>query len=262
MSFNILDPQWTGLSGLHIYCATPLEMVIFTLIPETPQISASGGMLIGTPVGQKYPMVVCYTPESTNLSPPLLIPSYFPKSVFGKLGPSSASTFHQRLQVREGHTCAVSGNRGAVVASHLIPRRIGTEGVQTVVERLDSITMHGTTAIPGVQPLHGYSVTLQVRAGTYPLPPSGVFNWHYLQCVISMFGTQEYKTISDIWFYIFPFQTALDSSGSESGGNFPPSHPIGHLAHQMESDLAIEHDKQVLEWASGVPSASGVSDHT
>ena len=34
-------------------------------------------------------------------------------------------------------------------------------------------------------PLHGYSVTLSVKAGDVPLPPQGVFDWHYIQCVIT-----------------------------------------------------------------------------
>ncbi|KAH9176521.1 hypothetical protein EDB89DRAFT_1902852 [Lactarius sanguifluus] len=254
--------------------------------PETPQIS--GGMSIGTPVGQKYPMVVHYTPKFMNLSPPLPIPSHFPESVFGKLGQSlprdqdhlilahSASnsksmrvTLVQSLVIEElllHHTLS----QGVLTQKVFKPLWNGSllnpwKSINFIpvlgfffsaewiilwtISKLDSITTRGTTAIPG-QPLHGYSVTLQVHAGVHPLPPC-------------MFGTQEYKTVSNIWFYIFPFRTALDPSGSESGGDSSPSYPIGHyLAHQMESNLAIEHDKQVLEWASGVPSASGVSDHT
>jgi hypothetical protein len=49
-------------------------------------------------------------------------------------------------------------------------------------------------------PLHGFQVALSVRAGVHPLPPPGVFNWHYLQCVIKRFGTLQYRNIPDIIF--------------------------------------------------------------
>jgi hypothetical protein len=42
-------------------------------------------------------------------------------------------------------------------------------------------------------PLHGHSAALLVHAGDQPLPLPGVFNWHYLQCVIHRFNTQQYK---------------------------------------------------------------------
>ncbi|KAH9996768.1 hypothetical protein BJV77DRAFT_1085320 [Russula vinacea] len=37
---------------------------------------------------------------------------------------------------------------------------------------------------PELPELHGYQVTLSVHAGNHCLPPPGVFNWHYLQCII------------------------------------------------------------------------------
>ncbi|KAH9176534.1 hypothetical protein EDB89DRAFT_74370 [Lactarius sanguifluus] len=121
-------------------------------------------------------------------------------------------------------------------------------------------SVHGTSSATGDSLLHGYSATLQVHAGEHHLPPPGVFNWHYLQCVIKKFGTPEYMTVSDIRFFIHPFRTASDTSESESGddSSTKPPHPPNPLAHQMESHWALERKKEVLEWASGVPSASGI----
>ena len=64
-------------------------------------------------------------------------------------------------------------------------------------------------------PLHGYSVTLSVKAGDVHLPPQGVFDWHYIQCVITRFGTRSYKGFLDINFFVYPFKTASDDSDEE-----------------------------------------------
>jgi hypothetical protein len=39
-------------------------------------------------------------------------------------------------------------------------------------------------------PLHGYSVTLSDHVSGEPLPPQGVFDWHYMRCAISHFAMQ------------------------------------------------------------------------
>jgi hypothetical protein len=37
-------------------------------------------------------------------------------------------------------------------------------------------------------PLHGHSVTLSDHVSGEPLPPQGVFDWHYMRCAISHFA--------------------------------------------------------------------------
>ena len=69
---------------------------------------------------------------------------------------------------------------------------------------------------PELPELHGYQVTLSVHAGNHCLPPPGVFNWHYLQCIIKQFGTPEYKSLPDIRFFIYPFRTASDNLDDEA----------------------------------------------
>ena len=46
---------------------------------------------------------------------------------------SSALTFRQQIEIREDGRCAVTRLRQQLVASHLIPKRMGTEGVKSVV---------------------------------------------------------------------------------------------------------------------------------
>ena len=55
--------------------------------------------------------------------------------------------------------------------------------------------------INGIQSLHGTLSTIRT-GGRYlkdiPPPPIGVFQWHYLQCVLRIFGTFEYRTFPNI----------------------------------------------------------------
>lgn len=55
-------------------------------------------------------------------------------------------------------------------------------------------------------------------------------------------------------------RTASDTSESGGSGDSStkPSHPSHPLARWMESHWALEREKDVLEWASGVPTASGM----
>ena len=46
---------------------------------------------------------------------------------------SSSSTFRRHIEIREGGRCAASNLRQVLIATHLIPKRIGTEGVRSVV---------------------------------------------------------------------------------------------------------------------------------
>ncbi len=125
------------------------------------------------------------------------------------------------------------------------------------------VSLLGTTSpmFQHLPPLHNYSVTLLVHAGDQPLPPPGVFNWHYLQCVIHRFGTPQYKGLPDIKFFVYPFRTASDSLDSEGSGDFDvnPPYPSYHFdqywARQSESHRALERHNEVQQWASGVPSS-------
>jgi hypothetical protein len=114
----------------------------------------------------------------------------------------------------------------------------------------------------GTPQLHGWSATLSIHAGNHPLPPPGVFNWHYLQCVILCFGTQQYRDIVNIYFSVLPFKTASDED-DESDGSFDdmnPPYPSYHFDRflQRRSDhiQALEHHNEILQWASSIPSGN------
>jgi len=59
-------------------------------------------------------------------------------------------------------------------------------------------------ALDATPNLHLYAVTLVAHNTVAPLPPPGAFNWHYLQCVIEVFGTQSTRIslISNILFIL------------------------------------------------------------
>jgi len=188
---------------------------------------------------------------------------------------SNALTFRQQIEIREDGRCAVTRLRQQLVASHLIPKRMGTEGVKSVVadfvgeqethyahkfHEMIGILLIGTLDVEvdrymldffhvavsneyiystillltestkgdtyalhhfdttqnlnflgydfdvqpfsdlSLPPLHLHQVTLSSHGGNVILPPNGVFNWHYLQCVAKQFATSEYKSIiSKLW---------------------------------------------------------------
>ena len=105
-----------------------------------------------------------------------------------------------------------------------------------------------------------FPVTLSVHAGDYPLPPKGIFDWHYLQCVLRRFGTDQYKGLPNIAFFVYPFKTADDESGDEfeDDANDEPPYPSYRLdrfmAQQWEKHQEQEHFKEVAQWASEVAS--------
>ena len=53
----------------------------------------------------------------------------------GSVSVSNSTTFRRRLSQRDGGGCAVTTNQASVIASHLIPRRIGSDSAKDIVER-------------------------------------------------------------------------------------------------------------------------------
>ena len=63
-----------------------------------------------------------------------------------------------------------------------------------------------------VPALHMSPVSLSAhpsRRNIIPLPPTGVFDWHYLQCVMLRFATDQYRQLRDITFFTYPFTKPL-----------------------------------------------------
>jgi len=230
----------------------------------------------------------------------------------GSQSQGNSSSFRDSLSDRDG-PCVVNGV-GPTIASHLVPRRVGSDGVTEIMEHFvgatetsgvydpqlginlsmaldywvdlyrvgfyhtvnNTYTLHnfvqnvpnmlrtGTPPVdwlPNAPQLHGHSVTLSIHTGNHPLPPPGVFNWHYMQCVILCFGTPQYKGFHNIHFFVCPFKTASDDADDGSDGGFDdmnPPYPSYHfdqfLQHQSDHFQALECRNDVLQWASGIPS--------
>jgi hypothetical protein len=120
-----------------------------------------------------------------------------------------------------------------------------------------------TLANHPVSSLHLRSVTLSVHDGTTSLPSKGTFDWHYMQCVIKVFGTSEYKNHPDIKFFIHPFKTDSDDSDSEyPDDQTEPPYPSywfdQRLAELGRRQIVRERDEKVAQWSLNVPSGSGI----
>ena len=63
--------------------------------------------------------------------------------------------------------------------------------------------------------LHGHQIALSSHDPLLALPPVGVFNWHYIQCVLKKFTTPEYREISNITHFAFPFRTFDDDDDDD-----------------------------------------------
>jgi hypothetical protein len=252
----------------------------------------------------------------------------------GSQSQSNSSSLRRLLADRDA-SCVVTQD-SPFVASHLIPRRLGSDGVRDVMERFvgpaeadrvhlydtqigvslcsnldrwvdtfqagfyhvtvsfllylfivllilahaaqnNTYTLHnfianqpdmpilgqGMLAFPDLRAisplLHGFSVTLSVHAGNEPLPPPGVFNWHYLQCVVRRFATNEYRAFFNIYFYVYSFRTAsdLDDESTSDFDDMSPPYPSYHfdkfLRQQSDQIRALERHREVLQWTSGIP---------
>ena len=121
------------------------------------------------------------------------------------------------------------------------------------------------TAVPGITSipiLHMYSATLSVHGGNDPLPPKGIFDWHYLQCVLLRFGTSDYKHLPNITFSVYPFKTADDESEEDFENDIydsdEPPYPSYHLdrfmRQQWEKYREQERFKAIAKWSSEVTS--------
>ena len=103
-------------------------------------------------------------------------------------------------------------------------------------------------------------MTLSVHGGTEPLPPTGVFDWHYLQCVFKRFATSEYKSIPNIYFHDYPFKIASDDSDDsfdfEDNDEIEPPYPTYRfdrfMAEQGRKQMINERNQEVALWSAGV----------
>ena len=101
-------------------------------------------------------------------------------------------------------------------------------------------------------PLHCHLVTLTVHQGDVDLPSPGVFNWHYLQCVIHQFGTPQFQGFYNIRYFEFPYRTAGNDSDEDSDFNdtSPTSSP--YPSYHLGQYGAQGQQKEILQWVAGI----------
>jgi hypothetical protein len=112
--------------------------------------------------------------------------------------------------------------------------------------------------------LHNCAITLSTTGGQHYLPPSGAFDWHYMQCVIKRFGTEAYKAIPNVSFYELPFRTEDDDDDDiyeHDAGEPPyPSYRFDYFMSQQAERQALEERRDAIAgWVLTVPSGLHVS---
>ncbi|KAF9508913.1 hypothetical protein BS47DRAFT_1384578 [Hydnum rufescens UP504] len=151
----------------------------------------------------------------------------FPRSVTTATSRNQAMPFRTTLLERH-QKCIITGEEDplSLVASHLIPRRLGDAGVQSVFGRFtDGFLELWTCLLISLRTLmvvdyeHGFGITLISHNPALELPPVGVFNWHYIQCVLAKFATADYQAVANIFHFALPFRTR-DDDDDESDRDF------------------------------------------
>ena len=97
-------------------------------------------------------------------------------------------------------------------------------------------TLHGHQIKPP-QPQHPHN------------PPPGLFQWHYLQCVIKKFAHTNYTELQNIAYYELPLQV----EDNDDCDVWWPSAALDHgRAQQMEDKKSEEHKRDIVKWANAV----------
>ncbi|KAJ3502954.1 hypothetical protein NLJ89_g8654 [Agrocybe chaxingu] len=216
---------------------------------------------------------------------------------------SSSATFQRDIETRDGMACVVSGASSSLIASHLIPKRIGTDGAKAIVtdfvgaqatlgvhrfhpmigifllktldDRVDRYTLGFYHVTGDTYTLHNFQedqdVTVAgfesfilaspIHGGNQPLPPKGVFDWHYLQCVAKRFATMDYKAVPGIYFYAYPFRMDDDDESDdefefEDNNEIEPPYPTYRfdrfLMEQGRKLRMHERDQEIARWSASV----------
>ncbi len=92
-------------------------------------------------------------------------------------------------------------------------------------------------------PLHGHLITLPTNN-----PPVGIFNWNYLQCVLTRFATANYREFENIRYFSFPFRTREEEEDDESDFDFDDPRNIANPPYPSYLiELAEVRERQRLE---------------
>jgi len=89
------------------------------------------------------------------------------------------------------------------------------------------------------------------------LPPAGVFNWHYTQCILKRFSPADYQPFNNIHYFVL-----RDDDDDESDRDFDdrnisnPPYPsyLWELSELRERQRleAVEHHRTIVTWNSDV----------
>ena len=123
--------------------------------------------------------------------------------------------------------------------------------------------------IYGIEPLatnepmcHGTRITLSTHGSSLNLPPVGVFNWHYIQCVLKRFSTADYQGVSNVYYCVQQFRTRDDEDDEsdvdfdDPGNILNPPYPsylleLSELRARRFLEEAERHHT-IVAWNSGV----------
>ena len=112
----------------------------------------------------------------------------------------------------------------------------------------------------GTATLHEHKIVLAKHGGPCKLPPPGVFNWHYLQCVLKRFGTNDYKNFPNVRYYELPFKTIDDSDEEYDSDDEidPPPYPSygfdRYMSQQAEHLRLVKRSSFVAAWRGEIAS--------
>lgn len=113
---------------------------------------------------------------------------------------------------------------------------------------------------------HGRQISLTTHDPSLALPPAGVFNWHYIQCVLKKFATDDYKAFGNIGYFVLPFRTRDDDDESDRDfdddrniANPPYPSYLWELSEfrQRQRLEAVERDRTIVAWNSGISESVG-----
>ena len=119
----------------------------------------------------------------------------------------------------------------------------------------EPLSIHGPH-IPSVTgpAVHGRQIALTSHDPAVPLPPVGAFNWHYIQCVLKKFASQDYLDLQNIYAFILPFRTDEDENFDDERNIEDPPYPSYYwdLAQLRRSERleAKERDDTIMNWRS------------
>ncbi|KAJ7361251.1 hypothetical protein DFH08DRAFT_931419 [Mycena albidolilacea] len=84
---------------------------------------------------------------------------------------------------------------------------------------------------------HGYRIRPPTPQGGFSTPPEGLFEWHYLQYVVKLFGTLEYKNMDHITYLKNKLRMQNDDGeGSVDGDGADWPSAVREAAAQLEAE--------------------------